>query len=206
MLVTIHHDNDSINKFFDKKDFFEDSLTTNAMRIMDDCAREYFIFLDLVEDQINTLEDRMLTSHKDTVKEIFTYKKTLIYFHKSLNANLEAIRRLEKQVKGDSLTVLRYLHDDIFQLIDMSATYRDLLTGTLEVHLSTINTNMNRIMKRMTAWTTLILLPTFFTGLYGMNFQFMPEITWKYGYIFAWGLILGSILFLLIYFRKKGWF
>jgi magnesium transporter len=92
------------------------------------------------------------------------------------------------------------------QLIDVAATYRDILTGALDIYLSAVNNNMNMVMKQMAAYGSLVLIPTFIVGLYGMNFIHMPELAWKYGYAFAWVLILGSMALLFWFFKKKDWF
>lgn len=216
LLVTVHkRESAAIDKLFAEKEklltAFNKSCTRLFVRAVEDDARHYFELLDEVEDDIDELESRVFVDPKpEVVREIFRIKKTLIYFHKALTANMDVIYKLEKDpgenIDENHLTGLRYVHDDLLQMIDMTTTYKDLLTGSLDIYLTSVSNNMNAIMKRMTALASLVLIPTFITGLYGMNFEHMPELGWPYGYLFAWGLILGSMIFLYIYFKKKDWF
>jgi magnesium transporter len=95
--------------------------------------------------------------------------------------------------------------DEIMQMLDMITLYREITASTMEIYMSSVSNNLNHIMKRLTAGASLVLVPTFITGLYGMNFQILPEIYWRYGYLFAWFLIIGSFAGLWIYFRKRGY-
>ena len=136
-------------------------------------------------------------------------KKVLIYFHRSLIANREVIAGIEKEylneIKKKELKRFRELYNDVIQLIDMSETYREILTGSLDMYLSTISNNMNLSMKRLTVYATFILLPTLISGLYGMNFRYMPELYWPWGYWYALGLMALSVILLFIFFKKKKW-
>ena len=89
----------------------------------------------------------------------------------------------------------------------MIATYRDILTGTLDIHLTSVSNNLNDIMKRLTVITAFVIIPTLISGIYGMNFKHMPEIhKWGvYGYPFALSLMVLSIVFMYIYFKRKQW-
>ena len=173
---------------------------------------EFFSRLDDLEDQIDKIEDAVFAHpQQKTVKRIFSLKRTLIYFHKALSANRDVLVNLQKATAGAHLQDevqhrLTHLYYDVVQLIDVVATYRDILTGTLDIYLSTVSNNMNAVMKKMAAYGTIVLVPTFITGLYGMNFRFMPELPWKYGYLFAWGLIVLSVVVLWQYFKRKDWF
>jgi magnesium transporter len=172
---------------------------------------DYFSILDHVEKDIDKLENIVFHNpEKKIVKKIFSLKKTLIFFHKALSANREVLFNIENEltekIPTSQIKNFRYVYQDTTQLIDMVATYRDILTGALDIYLSSMSHNLNKIMKKMAAFGSLVLVPTFITGLYGMNFKFMPEIGWEKGYLFAWLLIISSILFLYNYFRKNEWF
>lgn len=174
-------------------------------------ANEFFHNLDGVEAAIDRIETSVF-NHPDqkTVKQIFSLKRTLIYFHKALSADRDVLVALQKQGEGfiqpEVLTRMTQLYYDVVQLLDVVATYRDILTGSLDIYLSAVSNNMNAVMKKMAAYGTLVLVPTFITGLYGMNFAFMPELSWKYGYVFVWSVIILSMVALWWYFRKKDWF
>ena len=190
------------------KTLFQRGSSYIAYTILERVMDDYFHNLDEIEKNIDYIESKVFhIPDKATVREIFSLKRTLIYFQKALSADREVISGIEKGYCEyvEELPNFRYVYDDIVQLVDMVATYRDILTGSLDIYLSSVSNNMNKIMKKITALGSLVLVPTFITGLYGMNFQFMPEITWKYGYAFAWGLIAISFIFLFWYFRKKEW-
>jgi len=175
-------------------------------RVMDN----YFEVLDNVEKDINIIEQNVFHSpSKKDAMQIFNLKKTLIYFHKSLAANREVLLNINDDLSTNVDVSLskkfRYIYEDIVQIIDMVATYRDILTSTLDIYLTNVSNNLNNIMKKMTAFATIILVPTMITGLYGMNFKHMPEIAWQYGYLFAWILIIAWMIGLWIYFKKKDW-
>lgn len=211
LLISVHHGPSKSIEELHKDEalvkYFSKGLMNLMIKIMESMTHRYFLLLDEIETKIDDIEDTVLEDpSKNTVRQIFHLKKTLIYFHKALGANIEVIRSLEKNAPEEMLHKLRYLHNDIYQLNDTVATYRDILTGALDIYLSSVSNNMNAVMKRMTAWASLVLIPTFITGLYGMNFRVMPELDWPYGYLFAWGLILGSVTFLAVYFKRKGWF
>ena len=175
-------------------------------------TNDFFNRLDRIEAAIDRIEDTVFnTPEQRTVRKIFSLKRTLIYFHKALAANRDIIVSLQKpetgkQIRNKVQHRLSNLYYDLVQLLDVVATYRDILTGTLDIYLSAVSNNMNAVMKKMAAYGTLVLVPTFITGLYGMNFRFMPELGWEHGYVFAWALIVLSVLALYWYFKRKDWF
>ena len=102
------------------------------------------------------------------------------------------------------------MYNDVTQLIDTEGTYRDILTGTLDVYLSSVSNNLGQVMKTLTVISAFVLIPTLITGIYGMNFskasQYnMPELYWQYGYFFALGLMLISMIVAFVFFKRKGW-
>jgi magnesium transporter len=182
--------------------------------LINEILDEFFLILDKIEADINQLEDYVVSKpDKVTVKKIFNVKKTLILFHRALTANREVITAIEKQYLShiDKRNVKRFssLYNDITQLIETEGTYRDIMTGTMEIYLSSVSNNLNHAMKTLTVIASFILIPTLISGIYGMNFTSspfnMPELTWKYGYFFALGLMGFSIFSMYIYFKRKGW-
>ena len=183
-------------------------------RLLDEILNSYFHILDTIEDKIDEIEDDVLEKPgKSTVEQIFATKKTLIFFHKALTANREVITSIEKEyvkeIDKKNIKRFRSLYNDVTQLIDTEGTYRDIMTGTLEIYLSSISNNLNQVMKTLTIITAFVLVPTLIAGIYGMNFVFMPEINTsfgqKYGYYFALSLMVLSVLAMYFYFKRKGW-
>ena len=198
-----------------KIDIYEKGISFFTYRLLDEVLGAYFSILDTLEEKIDYIEDKVIEKpDKLTVEHIFSVKKTLIFFHRALTANREVISSIEKEyvVNIDKKNIKRFraLYNDVTQLIDMEGTYRDILTGTLDIYLSSVSNNLNQAMKTLTIVASFVLIPTLISGIYGMNFARnspynMPELYWQYGYFFALGLMLLSIIFTYIFFRRKGW-
>ncbi|MBN2421778.1 magnesium/cobalt transporter CorA [Candidatus Woesearchaeota archaeon] len=190
-----------------KKDM---TISYSLYAIMSEIINDFFTYIDEIEGRIEKLEENVFKNpNKKTVKEIFSLKKTMIYFHKSLTGNREVITGIEKefvkQVKGKNLQKFRYLYNDITQLIDMVGTYRDILTGSLDIYLTSVSNNLNHVMKKLTVITSFAMFPTLIASIYGMNFRNMPELLWKWGYPFSFGLMFLSVIVMYIYFKKMDW-
>ncbi|MCW4026371.1 MAG: magnesium and cobalt transport protein CorA, partial [Candidatus Bathyarchaeota archaeon] len=140
----------------------------------------------------------------------FRIKKTLIYFHKALTANREVVTSIEKQylkhISKKELKEFRILYNDIVQLIDTCDTQRDVTTGVIDIYLSSVSNLTNDVVKKLTVIASFVLVPTLISGIYGMNFRIMPEIPWAYGYPFALGLMVFSVVAMWVYFKKAKWF
>src|SRR3989338_2491923 len=184
--------------------------------LLDEITNDYFNLLERLQEDVDLLEEQIVKNPKIThTEQILNFKKNVIYVHKALTANREVIVNIEKgylsRIEKGEIDKYRFIYNDIVQLIDMNETYRDVLTGALEIYLTTISNNFNHTVKRLTAWGSLILIPTLIASIYGMNFHDtaspfnMPELTWKYGYFFALGVMALSTLLLYFYFRKKDW-
>jgi magnesium transporter len=189
---------------------YEKGVGHFVYRYLDEILLSYFAIMDRVEERIDAVEVRVFRRpERPTAKEIFSLKKILIYFHKALAANREVVTAIEKeylkQIPKKDQKKFRNLYNDVVELLDLTSTYRDILTGTLDVYLSTVSNNLNHIMKKLTALASFVLIPTLITGIYGMNFAVMPELNWRYGYFMALGLMIFSVALLYMYFKKKDW-
>lgn len=192
------------------KTFFSKGTVKLLHRMLDEISRTYFTIMDQIEEDIDDLEEKIFKDVEQVnVSKLFEIKKTLIYFHKALSANRDVMLSIERDLSAlfdkQELKRFRNIYNDIIQLVDAEATYRDIITGTHNFYLSNVSTNLNLQMKKMTVYATFILVPTLITGVYGMNFAHMPEIRWYFGYPFSIGLMILSVLLLYWYFRKKGW-
>ncbi|HUV93317.1 MAG TPA: CorA family divalent cation transporter, partial [Anaerolineae bacterium] len=99
----------------------------------------------------------------------------------------------------------RDVYDHAFQVMDTVETFRDMLSGMLEMYLSSVSNRMNEIMKVLTIIATLFIPLTFITGVYGMNFKHMPELEWRWGYLLVWVVMFVVAALMLLYFRRKKW-
>ena len=107
--------------------------------------------------------------------------------------------------KKDVELFFRDVYDHTIQVIDTVETYRDMLSGFLDIYLSSISNKMNEVMKVLTIIATIFIPTTFIAGVYGMNFEFMPELKWKYAYPVFWLLMLVVFVGMLIYFKRRKW-
>ncbi|MFH1071822.1 MAG: magnesium transporter CorA family protein [Nanoarchaeota archaeon] len=194
-----------------KKDLLKKGTTAVLLRVLEEIIDDYFYIMDEIENHINEFEDQVFSLHRGkTTKILFKLKMSLIYLHKSLIANRDMVIGIEKGIVRNfdqSRSIdFRFLYNDLVQLIDMVTTNRDILSGALEIYLSAVSNNLNATIKKMTAWGSLVLIPTFIASLYGMNFKHMPEIGWTYGYLWALGLMVVSVGLLYYYFKKNNYF
>jgi len=191
----------------DKEEVFQ-SQGSFARIYMDLITSQFFKVIDTFEDSVDEAEAAAFESPtRETEKKIFSNKKRLFTLHKSLLANREVVSAIEKEyitrISKKEAKKFRGVYDDIATLIDVNETLRDISTGILDVYLSSVSNNINTTMKKMTAWGSLILVPTLITGVYGMNFVNLPEAQWKFGYFFALGLMVLTVFVLLAFFKAK---
>lgn len=217
-LITLHmHEMGSIKRMLAwderrKVRVFEKGTTYILYSLIDEMASSYSIILEQIDDSIDKLETGIYESNgkeKRMMQEAFEIKKKLIYFYKALAANRDVVSGIEKEygafLDKKDLSKFRLLYSDFTQLLELTVTYRDILTTTIEVYLSVVSNNLNITMKKLTGWGAIILLPTIISGIYGMNFHYMPEIKWVHGYWFALSLMVFLVVIAYIYFKKKEW-
>lgn len=174
---------------------------------MVDC---YFTILEKFGDKIEVLEEELIEQPtKNTLHQIHEMKQQMIYLRKAvwpLRDLINNFERSESELIADSTTVyLRDVHDHAIRVIDSVETFRDLLSGMMDIYLSSVSNKMNEIMKMLTIITTLFVPITFIVGVYGMNFDYMPELHSKWGYTGVWVVMLTIIISLLFYFKRKKW-
>ena len=99
----------------------------------------------------------------------------------------------------------RDVMDHVIRVVELADNVRDLLTSLLEVRVAQAANQLNEAMKSMTAWAGIVLVPTLIAGIYGMNFDHMPELAWQLGYPMALGVMAGSAIGLYVYFKRRGW-
>ncbi len=190
------------------KVMFKNGPSFILYRLLNFIIDDYFGVMDKIEESLDRIENRIFKGEPDNImKSIFKLKKTLIYFHKALTSDREVITLIDKEfvkeLKKEHAKKFRYLYNDINELIDIESTYKDILTGQIEIYLSSVSNSLNVVMKKITAIASFVLIPTLISGIYGMNFRYMPELGFKYGYYSVLGLMVGSVFLLFLYFRKK---
>jgi len=181
-----------------------------AYALIDAIVDGYFSILEGFGERIVDVEEELaLSPDQQALHLINGMKKEIIFLRKAVWPLREAISFLER---GDSHLLhpetrlyFRDVYDHTVQVIDTVETYRDLLSGMLELYLSSISNRTNEVMKFLTVIGTIFMPLTFLAGVYGMNFKHLPELEWRYGYFWLWGVMLTLSLFMVIYFRKKRW-
>jgi magnesium transporter len=181
-----------------------------AYSLIDAIVDNYFVIIEKMGERIEDLEDELVKDPVTrTLHEIHTLKREMIFLRKAVWPLREVINFLERGesslIKGSTAIYLRDVYDHTIQVIDAIETSRDMLSGMLDIYLSSISNRMNEIMKFLTIIGTIFIPLTFIVGVYGMNFEHMPELKWRWGYFGLWGVMAGLAVFMLFYFRKKKW-
>ena len=181
-----------------------------AYALIDSIVDNYFTILEQVGERIEILEESLVKSPSTQILQaIQDLKREMIFLRKTVWPLREAISSLERtgcQLVQESTDVyLKDIYDHTIQVIDTIETFRDMLSGILDIYLSSISNRMNEIMKVLTVIATIFMPLTFLAGVYGMNFKYMPELEWHWGYFSIWGIMLAIAISMLIYFRRKKW-
>lgn len=193
-----------------------------AYCLMDAVIDSYFDVLEKIGDEVEILEDNLIDNPSpEMLHHLHHIKRQMVYFRKAVWPMRELINNLERsesKLIGDNTSVyLRDAHDHAIRVIDTVETYRDLLSGMMDLYMSSVSNRMNEVMKTLTIITTIFVPLTFIAGVYGMNFQAtdpvtgkvhplnMPELYSPYGYVAVWGVMIALTVVLIIYFRRKKW-
>ena len=181
-----------------------------AYSLIDAIVDNYFMILEKLGETIEDIEDKLVTDPKaETLQIIHDLKREMIFLRKSVWPLREVINRLERSesalIKKSTLVYLRDVYDHTIQVMDSVDTFRDTLSGMLDIYLSSVSNRMNEIMKVLTIIATIFIPLTFIAGVYGMNFRRMPELVQPWGYPAVLIVMLVIALIMLVYFRRKKW-
>jgi magnesium transporter len=176
--------------------------------LMDAVVDNYFVVLEQIGERVSELEGNLVANPEpDTLQSIHEFKRELIFLRRSvwpLRELISSLERGETDLISEKTTMfLRDVYDHTIQVIDTVETYRDIVSGMMDLFLSSVSNRMNEVMKVLTVIATIFIPLTFIAGIYGMNFANMPELNWRWGYpiaLFAM-LIIGVIM--LIWFKRK---
>jgi magnesium transporter len=180
-------------------------------RLVDVIVDNYYVVLDNVGDNIEQIEERLYEAPGSEIfRRIQSIKKELIYLRKALFPLRDALSKLIKQdsdfIQQANIRFYADVYDHVVHLIDSLDTYKDLSSGLMDIYINTQNTRLNEIIKLLTVMSTIFIPLTFLVGVYGMNFDFMPELRWKWGYFTVWGVMAAAVAGMVGYFRYKKWF
>ncbi len=181
-----------------------------AYTLIDAIVDNYFAILESVGEHLEEIEERLLKNPTSAVmRNIHDLKREMIFLRKAvwpLRDVLSSTGRSESQLlKKNTKDYFRDVHDHTVQVIETIETFREMLSGIQDLYQSSVSNKMNEVMKVLTIIATIFIPLTFVTGLYGMNFKYMPEIAWEYGYPAALLLMVMMATVMILYFRKKKW-
>lgn len=181
-----------------------------AYALVDSVVDQYYHVLDRIEENIEQLEDDIFEGRHDNVKmRIHEQRRDVVGLRRSIAPLREAINKFgksEHELIRDLTTVfIRDIYDHTIQVVELMEFYRDALNNLQDLYLSEISFKMNQVMQVLTIIATIFIPLTFLAGIYGMNFDNIPELHWKYSYFVLWGIMILVTLWLLRYFRKKQW-
>lgn len=181
-----------------------------AYALLDSIVDNYFIVLEKVGEKIEFLEEELVTKPTpDTLQTIHNLKREMIFLRKSVWPLREIIGGLEREeaslIRESTGIYLRDVYDHTIQVMDTIETFRDMISGMLDIYLSSVSNRMNEVMKVLTIIATIFIPLTLIAGIYGMNFQYMPELGWRWGYPMVWLVMLVIGALMLVYFRRKKW-
>jgi magnesium transporter len=214
-LVTLYWSSlDIINSVFSRvgnnSGIFERGIDFVLYNILDSIVDDYFPLTDGMGDRIDELEELILRySNSNIQDEILTLKRNLIKLRRVLSPQREVLNVLLRHeyvlINEENRMYYMDVYDHLLRIFDLIDTYQDMISGTMELYMTQLSNRTNDIMKVLTIATTIIMPLTLITGIYGMNFEFMPELHLKYGY-FGVLSVMGLIVVLeVIYFKRKKW-
>jgi magnesium transporter len=182
-----------------------------AYALVDAVVDHCLSLLEEIESTIDRLEEGLLEHYdRDAFESIYSLKRELIILRKSVWPLREAVGSLMRddfRVVGDTVEpYFRDVYDHIILVIDTVEVFRDIVTGMQETYLAVVNNRMNEVMKFLTMIATIFMPLSFIAGLYGMNFHYMPELEWRWGYFAVLGLMGGIVLFMVRFYRSRKWF
>jgi magnesium transporter len=168
------------------------------------------VILEKLGEKIEDAEEELLTNpNSRTLQAIHDLKKEMMFLRKSVWPLREIVSSLERNesplIKKTTFVYLRDVYDHTIQVADTIETFRDMLSGMLDIYLSSISNRTNAVMKVLTIVATIFIPLTFVIGIYGMIFKYMPELEWRWGYFTILSIMVVIGVLMIIYFKKKKW-
>jgi|SRR5215204_752962 len=180
--------------------------------IIDNIVDEYLPVMDDFDERISNLEDNIFSLSQPNnaiLEEVLGLKRSVLRVKRISSKQLEVLYRMShgqfRLIGGPVLPFFRDIYDHLVRVTDLAESYRDLVSGSLEAYLSVVSNRLNEIMKVLTIFSAIMLPLTFIAGVYGMNFEYMPELHSQYGYYVVWVLMVVVAMAMLYFFWRRGW-
>lgn len=180
--------------------------------IMDTIVDQYFFLMDVLDNATTSLEDTLLTSEptQASLQAIQAYKRELINIKRYISPMRDVLSEILHSetalIEDKTRFYFKDVSDHILLVSESIESYREVLSGLLDIYISSTSNKMNEVMKVLTVFATIFIPLTFLSGIYGMNFEYMPELKWHWGYPTLWGVFILIAVVLLAYFKKRKWF
>ncbi len=179
--------------------------------LIDAVVDSYFNIIEKIGDAVEEIEEEIMNNaNKNSLIKLYQLKRELIFLRKQVWPMRDMISNMIRSesdfISKNTQIFLRDLLDHSTRIIDTVETYRDLLSGIMDVYLSNTSNRMNEVMKVLTIMSSIFIPVTFIAGVYGMNFEFMPELKSPYGYAITWLVMIGVMVGQIIYFKRRKWF
>src|SRR5918998_3761060 len=177
--------------------------------IMDRIVEDYVPVVEGLENDIDEIEVEVFENKPDVSKRIYELFREVIQFHQATHPLAGALERLTQaeahEIDPEVRHYLRDVQDRVLRVTERAQGFRELLTNILNVNLTLVSVNQNDQTKKISAWAAIVVVPTFIAGIYGMNFDYMPELHWRYGYLLALGTMALIAFALYRNFKRAGW-
>lgn len=178
--------------------------------LIDSITDNYFSVMESFGEDIEDLEEEIIENpNKNTISYLHQMKRVLAQLRKSVWPIRELVNNIQKSeskfIRKDSNPYFRDIYDHSIQIMDTIESHRELVSGLLDIYLSSLSNRMNEVMKVLTIIATIFIPLTFIAGVYGMNFSFMPELNYRWAYPAVLGLMFVILIGMVAYFRKKKW-
>lgn len=181
-----------------------------AYALIDAVVDHYFLMLEKMGEKIEHFEEQLpLQPTPEILQAIYDLKRELVYFRKQVWPIRDVLNTWQKAessiIEEANKVFIRDVYDHTIQVIDTIDSFRDIITGVMDLYLSTVSNKMNEVMKVLTIMATIFIPLTFIAGIYGMNFKYMPELEWKWSYPVLWIVLIAIFLGMMFYFKRKKW-
>jgi magnesium transporter len=178
--------------------------------LIDTIVDNYFLILERLGEKIESLEDELVAHPTTTTLHgIQKFKNEMTFMRRAvwpLREVVSGLGRKESPLINETTEIyLRDVYDHTVQVMDTIEVYREMLSGMVDIYLSSVSNRLNSVMKVLTIIATIFMPLTFIAGIYGMNFKYMPELEWRWGYPVVWLMVMIIGISMLIYFKKKKW-
>ncbi|OQX21430.1 MAG: magnesium and cobalt transport protein CorA [Desulfobacteraceae bacterium IS3] len=181
-----------------------------AYAITDTVVDYYFKVIEEIDERLEAVEEDLFAEFSQKVlQEIHELKREIIFLNKAvlpLRGMISTLEKTDSPLVSDMTHIyIRDLYDHVIRIVDIVETFREMATSLLDIYHSGLSNKMNEIMKVLTLIATIFIPLTFIAGIYGMNFKYMPELEWRWGYPLIWLVIILIVILMITYFRKKNW-